>query len=169
MLQKCKPFPYGRTEEAYEEANNALEEYLSLWQKARQNLLQIAAERGSRQAKEDGLAQDEQLLDDAFVEKRDYSTEVKKAEIQISQLEDYLKRPEIAEKAKRLKELREILKNLAEEEKELRESLAVLNDRLKQLKENEPKQQEKLKEEIRTETYLRKYFEEELSLKLIFD
>ena len=30
-------------------------------------------------------------------------------------------------------------------------------------------QQEKLKEEIRTETYLRKYFEEELSLKLIFD
>lgn len=57
---------------------NALEEYLSLWQKARQNLLQIAAERGSRQAKEDGLAQDEQLLDDAFVEKRDYSTEVKK-------------------------------------------------------------------------------------------
>ncbi|MFR4170928.1 MAG: TIGR02680 family protein [Lachnospiraceae bacterium] len=169
VLQKCKPFPYGRTEEAYEEANNALEEYLSLWQKARQNLLQIAAERGSRQAKEDGLAQDEQLLDDAFVEKRDYSTEVKKAEIQISQLEDYLKRPEIAEKAKRLKELREILKNLAEEEKELRESLAVLNDRLKQLKENEPKQQEKLKEEIRTETYLRKYFEEELSLKLIFD
>lgn len=68
-----------------------------------------------------------------------------------------------------MKELREILKNLAEEEKELRESLAVLNDRLKQLKENEPKQQEKLKEEIRTETYLRKYFEEELSLKLIFD
>ena len=68
-----------------------------------------------------------------------------------------------------MKELREILKNLAEEEKELRESLAVLNDRLKQLKENEPKQQEKLKEEIRTETYLRKYFEGELSLKLIFD
>ena len=68
---KRKPgFPYGRTEEAYEEQANdcPLKEYLSLWQKARQNLLQIAAERGSRQAKEDGLAQDEQLLHDAFAE-----------------------------------------------------------------------------------------------------
>ena len=169
VFQKCRPFPYGRTEEAYEEADGAAAEYQGLWQRVRQDLLQIAAERSNSQAKEDRLAQDEQLLDDAFVEKRNYSTRVKAFDIQIRQLEEYLNSPEIMEKAKRLKELREILKNLTEENNGLSRELAVLSDRLEQLLESEPKQRERLEQETRSETCLKKYFEEELSLKLILE
>ena len=53
MLQKCKPFPYGRTEEAYEEADDALEEYSRIWQEIRQALLQFRTDQENLRAEKD--------------------------------------------------------------------------------------------------------------------
>ena len=41
VLQKCRPFSYGRTEEAYQEAVDAVEEYIRIWQEISRNLLVI--------------------------------------------------------------------------------------------------------------------------------
>ena len=106
---------------------------------------------------------------DAFVEKRGYTTKRKECEIQIRQYEDYLSRPDIAEKANRLKELREELKQIERDTASLREGLAVFADRLNRLEREEPKRKEELQRKIETETNLRTYFEEELSLKLVLD
>lgn len=52
---------------------------------------------------------------------------------------------------------------------DVKEDLAHLDERIRGLLELEPKQTEKLKQAIAEETFLRKYFEEELSLKLVVE
>lgn len=169
MLQKCKPFPYGRTQEAYEEAGEALEEYSRIWQEIRQDLLQLTAERANISGERDRVAQDDQMMDDAFAEKRSCSTKVKACEIRVQQFEDYLNRPEIVEKANRLKQLKEELRECDAECDSLKGELAGLKERLRILLEEEPKRKESLQRKIIVETCLRKYFEEELSLGLVFE
>lgn len=169
MLQQCKPFPYMRTKEAYEEVSDAIEEYRRIWQEVREKLLQLDTERSNCRYKEEQIAFDEQAMDDAFAEKRTYSTRVKECEIQIRQYEDYLNRPENIERANRLNEIKDTLKKLNEEYEQLHDEQVRLEVKLKNLLESEPKQKEKLRRAISEETFLRNYFEEELSLKLIFE
>lgn len=169
MLQKCRPFPYGRTKEAYEEVQDAIGEYRSIWQEVRTELFQLGAERVSHLDKEEQRARDEQALDDAFVEKRNYSTKVKECEIRIRQYEEYLSRPEIVEKANRLKQIREELNRMNAEWSELNNSLVRLEVLLKNLLDALPEQRDRLQRAIAEEICLRTYFEEELSLKLVID
>lgn len=169
MLQQCRPFPYARTGEAYEEAGDAIEEYLRIWQEVRGTLLQLGAERNECRNKEEQVEGYEHDVDDAFVEKRTCSTRVRECEIRIRQYEEYLNRPEIAEKAKRLKEINEELGKINKECEKLNAELAGLGERLRNLLESEPKQKEELQKAIAEETFFRKYFEEELSLKLVIE
>lgn len=169
MLQKCKPFPYGRTEEAYEEANDALEEYSRIWQEIRQAMLQLQTAQENLRTEKDRKVQSEQLMDDAFAEKRSWSTKEEESKIQIRQFEEYLNRPEIAEKADRLKQLKKELEDIGSESDTLKEELVILGERLRVILEDEPKRKESLLRKIMAETCLRNYFEEELALKLVFD
>lgn len=169
MLKQCKGFPYARTREAYDEVGDALEEYNRIWQNVRGNLVQLGTERMSCGHTEEQIAMAEQAMDDAFVEKRNCSTHVKACNVQIQQFEDYLNRPENIERANRLKELNTELEHLNKEYDDVKEDLAHLDERIQGLLESEPKQTEKLKQAIAEETFLRKYFEEELSLKLVVE
>ena len=169
MLKLCKPFPYGRTLGAYEEVSEAIEEYRNIWQEVRSVLQQISTERINYTAKEDRIAEQNQEMDEAFREKRNYSTKVKEFDILVKQYEAYLNSPEIKEKAERLKEIREALFRMNEECNVLNQTLAVLADRLQGIMESEPKNKERLQGAIAEETHLRSYFEEELSLKLVID
>lgn len=123
MLKQSKPFPYARTEEAYEAVSGAVDDYQRIWQEVRGKLLQLGTERSNCRNREEQIALAEQAMDDAFVEKRTCSTRVKECEIQIKQYEDYLNRPE----------------------------------------------KEQLLQAISEEAFLRNYFEEELSLKLVLE
>lgn len=169
MLQKCKPFPYGRTEEAYEEANDALEEYSRIWQEIRQAMLLLRTAQENLSTERDRTVQSEQLMDDAFAEKRSWSTKEKESEIQIRQFEEYLNRPEIAKKADRLKVLKKELEEIGTECDALKEELILMGEKLRVILEDEPKRKESLRQKIIAETCLRNYFEEELVLKLVFD
>lgn len=169
MLKQCKRFPYARTGEAYDEAGDALEEYKRIWQNVRGNLVQLGTERMSYRHNEEQIAIAEQAMDDAFVEKRTCITRVKTCNVQIQQFEDYLNRPENIERANRLKELDAELARLNKECDDVNDALVRLDERIRGLLESEPKQMEKLKQAIAEETFLRKYFEEELSLKHIIE
>lgn len=169
MLQRCKPFPYARTKEAYEEVSGAIEEYQRIWQEVRGNLLQLGTEHSNCRYKEEQIAFDEQVMDEAFVEKRICSTRVKECEIQIQQYEDYLNRPEVVEKANRLAAIKNELEKMNKECSQLSQELVRLDERLQNLLESEPKQKEQLMKAIAEETCLRNCFEEELSLKLVFE
>lgn len=168
VLKTCKMLPYSRTVESYEEAYTAAEEYGRIWQGIRQELLHIQTEHNGSMDKKEQIERCNEELDAAFTEKRTYSTKAKEYEIRIRQLEEYLNSPERVEKAKRLKLLKEELKQTNQKIEDLKLLAAKLEERLQGLGETLPEQKEKLQELIGEETSLRSYFEEELDLKLIF-
>lgn len=169
MLQLCRPFPYGRTGTAYDEARDALEEYRRIWQSVRVELGQIEAARLNCVDKQDQIARGELDLDDAIAEKRRCATRIKEYEIQIRQYEEYLNRPDIVEKANRLKQIKAELAEMLEECSRLKEALVRLDERRQTLLDAEPKQKERLQQAIGEETFLRNYFEEELALGLVLE
>ena len=169
MLQKCKPFPYGRTEKEYEDVRNALEEYQEIWQECKNIFMKLETERENLRTGQEYLEQDKQNMDDAFIEKRSCSTRIKECDIQISQYEEYLSRPEIAEKARRLEQLQRELEDIDKREKDLQEERIRKDQMLDHLQKNEPQKKMRLQELIAGETLLHKFFEEELSLNLVLD
>ena len=169
MLQSCKPFPYGRTEQEYDEVLTCIEEYRSLWQESREILFRLVSERSRRSALQERIEQEEQAMDEALVEKRRYSRSIKEYDIQIRQYEEYLNRPENIEKARRLQKLREELTEIEKEIATLRETLIRLDEKLQALRVTTPGQKARLQEMIAEESCLRSYFEEELTLGLVFE
>ena len=169
MLQKCKLFPYGRTEAAYEEVGDAIEEYRHIWQEIRQDILQIITLKSNCIDRQDAMERDEQQMDDAFRELEHYSTKRKESELQIRQLEEYLNRPDIAEKANRLKQLREEIREIRDNISSLEKKVAIWADRMERMQEEEPEKKQELQKEIAAEQTLRNYFEEELALKLVLE
>ncbi|MCM1101769.1 MAG: TIGR02680 family protein [Acetatifactor muris] len=169
MLRKCRSFPYARTKEAYEEVSDAIEEYQRIWQEIRNGILRLSTERVNRRDREEQLADHEQAMDDAIVEKRGCSARIKECELRIRQCEDYLNRPENIEKANRLNEIREELSELEKERDQLNGDLVRLEDGLLKMQESLPKLKERLQQLIGEETFVRNYFEEELSLKLVLE
>ena len=169
VLQKCRSFPYGRTEKEYVEVLNTLEEYQHLWQECRELLLKLETERSRLVTGQEYLERDEQGMDDAFVDKRSCGTRIKECEIRIRQYEEYLNRPEIAEKARRLKQLQSEIKRTEEQEKVCNEERIRKDQTLENLRKAEPEKRARLQELIAEETLLRKFFEEELALKFVLE
>lgn len=169
MLQKCKLFPYGRTEKEYQEVLSTLEEYGYLWQGCRDLILHLETTRSNLMTGQEYLEQDERILDDAFVEKRSFSTKIKECDIQISQYEAYFNSPEMKEKAQRLKELQEKIRNIVDEKEKLLKKNERAEQKLEDLIASEPQQKVRLQKLIADETLLQKFFEEELSLKLVVE
>jgi len=135
----------------------------------RELLFRLETEKGKVLTVQEFLEQTEQIMDDAFVEKRSCRTKLKEYDIQISQYEEYLNRPEIREKAQRLKELRKEIDNINARVDELKEERIRSDQKLQNLMEAEPKKKIQLQELIAEEIILRKFFEEELSLKLVLE
>lgn len=96
-------------------------------------------------------------------------TDREELELQIGQYEDYLNRPDIVEKANRLKELSGVLDQIRKESEQLNRDLATFGERLRSLMEDEPKIKEHLQKELLEETRLKAYFEEELALGLVIE
>ena len=141
MMKMCKALPYGRTVQAYEEAYSAAVEYEQMWNRARQYLQQMEMLRNTCIAKKDTIEQNEQEMDDAFVEKRVYTTKVKEFNVQIIKYEEYLNRPDIVKKANRLKELKRELQDINSQMNAINTAIAVLVDQISHLKEDEPKKE----------------------------
>ena len=124
VLKLCKMLPYGRTAEAYEEACGAAEEYGRIWQSIRRELLHMQTEQISCLDKKERIDQYNDDLEEAYTEKRTYSTRAKACEIQIRQLEEYLRSPELLEKANRLKQVKEELEQISKKINDLEKEMA---------------------------------------------
>lgn len=167
VLQNCRAFPYARTSAEYEEVLDCIQDYVRIWQECKELLLRLETKQSELQTKQDYTEQYEQQLDDAFVEKREYAVKVKEYEIQIRQYEAYLESPEMLEKAQKLKELRLQKEELSEQMDVLKEERIRTEQKYNDIVEFEMDRKVQLEQLIAEESVLRKYFEEELALKLV--
>lgn len=169
MLQNCKLLPYGRTLTDYQEAENAAEEYQQIWQELLEGVRQLEAFQQELIREQEQTEREEVQMEEAFQEKRTWTRKIEAFAIEVHKFEEYLNRPENIEKAQRIELLKVQEKNIAEELKDLRDRLIQINERLVIISENEGEKKQKLQEAIEYETFLRKYFEEELELRLVIE
>lgn len=169
MLKTCRQLPFGRTLNAYEEALENVEEYERIWQRAGVLLRKIVRYRSELIIEKDRMEDFESQSDEAFTQKRRCVNRVQELEIEINKYETYLNSPENLEKAKRRTALKQEKAQLQDRINDLDKKLAVLQDRVAEIQKNEASQKAALRELIREETCVRKYFEEELALKLVVD
>ncbi|MDD2972871.1 MAG: TIGR02680 family protein [Lachnospiraceae bacterium] len=169
VLQNCKNLPYGRTYEAYQEAENAVEEYQQIWQELLEHIRQLESLQLELIREQDQSEKEENQLEDAFQEKRTWVRKTETFAIEVQKYEEYLNRPENKEKADRIAVLKQEEKRITEELKSVRDRLIEIQTRLSILTQSEEGRKQKLQEAIGEETFLRMYFEEELALRLVME
>jgi len=169
MLSACRPFPYGRTEEEYGEAIDAAADYLQVWQKIYRLLMQLEKTETALRTKQELIEREEGNIDDADLDKRNVEGKLAELDLKIRQCEEYLNRPEMQERAQRREALKKLRREIYEERDAVGKRLAVIEDNLKRIREEEERVRSDLIEKTAAENLCRKYFEEELELKLVLE
>ncbi|MBR1852559.1 MAG: TIGR02680 family protein [Lachnospiraceae bacterium] len=169
MLQCCKTLPYGRTEKDYEAAEEAVQDYRTLWHEVCSILQQLQNLTSQIMSERDRKEREEELAETAYEARRDCKKRMAEADVLIKQYEEYLNSPEVKEKAKQLADIRDIMDRLDNEDRKLGERLAVVSSDLAKILDKEGEDRQAVQEKIERETLLRGYFEEELALKLVLD
>lgn len=167
MLRLCKEFPYGRTLQAYEEAQETGRAYEQLLLQQGDTLQRLLRERAMVQWEQGKREEAEMGADDALAEQHRMEMRVKTCEARIAQLEAFLNRPDIREKARRLAEVGQELARLREELEARQMEQARLQERLEAVQREKPSQEAALRQAKTLLTYLQQYFEEELALELV--
>ena len=167
VLQLCKQLPYGRTLPEYQEAEQTSQEYTELWREVCGTVRALERQLSDKSREEDAAEKEEEQMDVAFQELRRCENAIRQVEPEIRKYEEYLQREDIREKAQRLDALKQDKQSMEKSLLELRERIAVIDTTVELTQKGEETHKNRLQEEIGRETFLQKYFDEELDLKLV--
>lgn len=163
----CRSLPYMRREDAYEEAQAAVEEYSDQLNAINSSLVYLQASRQRYDEIEADLATEydrssEQKKVNAATEQN-----LKKSQAVIQAIEAYLARPENVDRARRIQELDEIIQRQDQDERDAGNQCFKLAAEIDAVKADIQRHNALLTEYILTEMALENYFKEDLQLRLV--
>lgn len=168
VITSCRKLSYERNIDSYEEVLEALWEYKNQLESFQMAAVRYSAEQDREDMQRQLIEKEEDAIDTEDLYKKKGEQEVREQKLQIEKLEEFLNAPENKEKAERLKAIKEELHQKDEEERELGKKQAVWESDVKKLEPDIERQKNIVMEKMEKETRLRRYFEEELSLGLVF-
>lgn len=168
VISKCRELPYERNIESYEEILGALDEYKSQLGSFQVAVGSLMMEQDRENTQKQLIEKEEDAIDTEDFHKKKAEREVREQKLQIEKLEEFLNAPENREKAQRLKIIQDELYVKSKEETKLGQKQAVWEDTVKRLEPDIEIQKNNVMNRMEKETRLRKYFDEELSLGLVF-
>lgn len=168
VITKCRELPYERNIENYEEILEALCEYKSQLESFQIAVMRFAAEQSNESMQRQLIEKEEDAIDAEDIHKKRAERELQEQKLQIEKLEEFLNAPENMEKAERLRVILEELHAKDDEERQLGNQQAVWKDTVERLEPDIEIQKNNVMEKMEKETRLRQYFDEELSLGLVF-
>lgn len=167
VLAVCRNMPYSRSIECYLEAGEALEDYSTAWGNTSELLSKLENLAMQGKAEESRMEQEEETIDEISLQQSIEIRKIKKLDVQIQELDEFLNRPENQEKAKKITNLKKEKQELEDRIGMLRESLAVATSDLMRLAGEQKESEDHLEAYVERENVLRAYFAEELDLKLV--
>lgn len=165
VIRHCKLLPYARKREAYEEAEVSITEYIEGLSKLEVSITRLKSAQADYEHAQEMLQKEETYISDNDLLLKQADHEIQACNTAIIQLEEFLNNPENREKAERLKEVKEEIKEKNQKVYENQGALKVLSDRLDQLTEELTENEKERQKILETEAVLRRNFTEELSLK----
>ena len=169
IITRCRELPYERNMESYEEILGAIHEYARQLESFQMAGIRFLAEEASKDMHKQLIEKEEDAIDIEDLHKKRAEQEIQEQKLQIEKLEEFLNAPENKERAERLKLIRDELDSKGKEETELGKKQAVWEEAVKRLEPGIEAQKNSVTEKVEKEARLRKYFDEELSLGLVFD
>lgn len=164
IIERCKPLPFIRTVEAYEEALDSGEDF-------REQLIRLESEIGRYQAAEtnyrhteERIDREEELINDLDIQAGKYGRELVLFNAEIQSLQAFLNSPENLERASKLDRLKKDLTERRSTLEENNQRIAVLKDNIESIGNNLVLMKEQLVDSIERENKLYLYYEEELKL-----
>ena len=163
----CWGIPYERTEKAFEEAQAALEEYGEQLTVIHSGQERLKASRQRHDEIDEDLAVEYDRRSDQTKANAAIELDLKKTQAVIREIEDYLARPENMDRARRMRELDEIIHRQDQAEREADRQCARLTETINAADADIRRQNGELTNLTLAETELEQYFKEELQLGLV--
>lgn len=136
VIKACRPLPYYRTIEAYEEVKGSLEAYQKQILQLERTISQWEGIKAEKEHTQELIQRSEEIIDTGYGYLNGFVRTMKEAEIEIHRLEEYLDHPEIKAMTQRMGEIKEALKEKSCQYHETDKRIAVLEQeqRLRQEK-----------------------------------
>ena len=167
VIINCRPLPYTRVIEVYEEAEASAAEYIEDLSELEITLTQYRSAQSEYSHAQELFEKEESSMEEANLQLRRACDDIDSCKICITRLEEFLNNPENREKARRLEK---VMGELDEKNECIRENntrISVLESQIQglavQIKETEALKTQCTEAEAR----LSQYFEEELALGLV--
>ncbi|MGM9602516.1 MAG: TIGR02680 family protein, partial [Faecousia sp.] len=163
----CRSLPYQRTEAAYTEAQDAVEEYGNQLNQISKSHAQLQA---SQQRYDDIEADITTEYDRSSKQKKVNSESelaLKKIQAVIDEIEAFLARPENVDRARRIQELNDVIQSQDQQERDAEKQYAALTEKIDAVEKDIQQQKNQLTTCVVTEMALVTYFKEDLQLGLV--
>lgn len=169
MFQLCKPLPYVRKVEAYQEAEDAVRTYRD----SLRDMERISADSEEQKTKLSYIQMlinaEQEAIDNFYASLRKNERKCSELDVRIHSLEEYLNNPRIQEMANRMRQIKEELEVKHVQQQEYEKSLAVLNNKIESLIDEIAKLEKYVANHTAKEQKLCAYFQEELALGLVME
>ncbi len=163
----CRPWPYFRTLEAYEEAREAVQSYQDILE----GLGHVLNAREAQQHQADHIREmterEKERQETDYEYLRRAQRRIKELGVQIQNLAAYLEDPEVKRMAERLAGIKKELAEKTSRFQDNKTELAVLKSQMEKLRSEIQSLKERAVTQIARETKLREYFAQELALGLV--
>jgi len=167
LIKICQNLPYIRKAAIYEEVSEAIDSYRDNMSSLYSCILERKRVIEKLEDIKVKIEDEEFEKDEDFRSLQREENNIKKFNIEINSIEEYLNNNEIKEKSKRLRELNDIINIKSNKIIDNDKKIAVLKDNIDRLSSSVEEIEKLVVISTELETKLKKYFEEELSLELV--
>ena len=169
MIRNCRNLPYSRSIKDIDQVIESLSLYREDFNKLHIKKNALKEKEAVISSLEDTLDNERTDIDLLYKEKDDISIELQSVLKLIENLKTYLNNPEFREKALKLENLHNKENEYLDRKEELSNEIAVLNNKLDNSEERINRQKDIYEKKYSEYNFLKLYFEEELSLNLLFE
>lgn len=168
-LQICKPLPYMRKVEAYQEAEDAARTYREELRDMERIVADTEEEKTKLSYTQMLIETEEETMDHLYVSLRKNKRQCDELEVRINSLEEYLNNPQIQAIANRMRQIKKELGEKWTQHQECEKNLAVLTSRIASIANEITKLKTQTAIHAAKEEKLCTYFQEELALGLVME
>ena len=169
MLLLCKPLPYIRKVEAYQEAEDAARAYRDSLRDMERIVADSEEEKTKLSYTQKLIEIEEAAVDTYYESLRQNKRKCSELDVRINSLEEYLNHPQVQEMADRLRQIKKELGAKHDQYYEYDKKLAVLKNRIESLTDEIAKLEKNAADHAAKEQKLCAYFREELALGLVME
>ncbi|MDD6490596.1 MAG: TIGR02680 family protein [Clostridia bacterium] len=169
MITACKILPYARNTESYKEVREAVSDYKNIFIELDKTVTKYNNAKIRYENVQYNIDSENDIIDETQAELRNIIRKVESYDKLINQINEFLNNPEVKAKAERLTQINRMLRENESRYSDNKTKIAVAENNISRLETEIENAKIKSAEVMTITENLKTYFEEELSLNLVFD